>query len=304
MGLESLIDLASSQLRAGPAQPGAAVVVDGARIARPMPGLSLLQYAEPTALEATLYEPVICLILRGRKEVTLGDRTAAFGSGECLLVTHDLPVVSKVTDARPKAPYLALILSIDVTVLRGLYEDLAELDLRTDSGRSLDVFRADDALIESLTRYLRLADSPAEARVLGPLLLKELHYRLLAAPSGHMLRALLRHDSAASQVARAIGHIRRDFRQRIAIPTLARSLGMSQSSFHQHFKTVTSTTPLQYQKQLRLLEARRLLVSEGRSVSEAAYEVGYESPTQFSREYSRKFGAPPAGARVSRGWGP
>lgn len=295
MGLASLIEAASEQMHTCQIDSSKATHT-GSRMARLREGLLLLEHRWPTALEATLYEPVICLILRGRKEMTLGDRTVAFGAGECLLVTHDMPVVSQVTSARPDAPYLALVLSLDVTLLRSLYEDVPELSLQTAPARSLDVFAADAALLDSLARYLRLTTSPVEARVLGPLVLKEIHFRLLASPSGNMLRALLRHDSTASQVARAIRHIRRGFRERIAVPELARSLGMSQSSFHQHFKAVTETTPLQYQKELRLLEARRLLVSEGRSVSDAAYEVGYESPTQFSREYARKFGSPPSQA--------
>ena len=123
---------------------------------------------------------------------------------------------------------------------------------------------------------------------------REIHYRLLVAPFGGMLRRLIRHDSNASAIARAIGHIRGDIRSPIAIPDLARRVGMSASSFHKHFKTITSTTPLQYQKELRLLEARRLLKTGGASVTTVAYEVGYESPSQFSREYARKFGVPPS----------
>lgn len=143
-------------------------------------------------------------------------------------------------------------------------------------------------------RYLALADSPTDAKVLGPLTSKEIHYRLLMAPFGGMLRSLIRHDSNASTIARAIGHIRTNILEPIAIPDLARQCGMSVSSFHNHFKMITSTTPLQYQKELRLLEARRLLKAGGASVTTTAYGVGYESPSQFSREYTRKFGASPS----------
>ena len=143
-------------------------------------------------------------------------------------------------------------------------------------------------------RYLALADSPADAQVLSTLTSKEIHYRLLVAPFGGMLRSLIRHDSNASAIARAIRYIRDDIRSPITIPEIARRVGMSASSFHKHFKTITSTTPLQYQKELRLLEARRLLTTGGASVTTAAYDVGYESPSQFSREYARKFGVPPS----------
>jgi AraC-like DNA-binding protein len=149
-------------------------------------------------------------------------------------------------------------------------------------------------MLDAFRRYLALADAPADAKVLGPLISKEIHYRLLMAPFGGMLRSLIRHDSDASAIARAIGQIRSELRSPIAIPELARHVGMSVSSFHKHFKAITSTTPLQYQKDLRLLEARKLLKTPGTSVTTAAFDVGYESPSQFSREYTRKFGVTPS----------
>jgi len=177
---------------------------------------------------------------------------------------------------------------------RKLYDEVAESALNGKNARAAETHQADPGLLDALHRYLALADSPADAKVLGPLIAKEIHYRLLVAPFGGMLRRLIRHDSSASAIARAIGHIRGNMRSRIAIPDLARRVGMSVSAFHKHFKTVTSTTPLQYQKELRLLEARRLLRTGAASVSTAALEVGYESPSQFSREYARKFGLPPS----------
>jgi AraC-like DNA-binding protein len=258
--------------------------------AQPMDGLLLLRQSSPSSFEASLYEPVLCLILQGRKQVSIGEQTLSFGPGECLLVSHDLPVCSRIT----KAPYLALVLEVDVATVRKLYDEVAESALDSERARAAETHRADPGLLDALRRYLALADSPADAKVLGPLISKEIHYRLLVAPFGGMLRSLIRHDSNASAIARAIGHIRDDIRSPIAIPDLARRVGMSASSFHKHFKTITSTTPLQYQKELRLLEARRLLKTGGASVTTAAYDVGYESPNQFSREYARKFGVPPS----------
>ena len=255
-----------------------------------MDGLLLLRQDSPSAFEASLYEPVLCLILQGRKQVSIGEQTLSFGPGECLLVSHDLPVRSRIT----KAPYLALVFEVDVATIRKLYDEVAESALDSERARAAETHRADPGLLDALRRYLALADSPADAKVLGPLISKEIHYRLLVAPFGGMLRSLIRHDSNASAIARAIGHIRGDIRSPIAIPDLARRVGMSASSFHKHFKTITSTTPLQYQKELRLLEARRLLKTGGASVTTAAFEVGYESPSQFSREYARKFGVPPS----------
>ncbi len=287
MHLEGLIEQAD--LRIAAAQNGQA------QVAQPMDGLLLLRRDCPGAFDASLYEPVLCLILQGRKQVSTVDRTLSFGPGECLLVSHDLPVYSRIT----KAPYLALVFKVDVATIRKLYDEVAESVCDTRLARAAETHHADPGLLDALGRYLALADSPADAKVLGPLVSKEIHYRLLVAPFGGMLRSLIRHDSNASAIARAIGQIRGDLRAPIAVPDLARQVGMSASAFHKHFKTVTSTTPLQYQKELRLLEARRLLRTGGASVTAAAFDVGYESPSQFSREYSRKFGAPPSHDIVS-----
>lgn len=283
MHLEGLIELASRRLRA--TAPG-----KGRRAAQPMPGLVVLEQDAPSAIEGYVYEPVLCLILRGRKRVAVGDQSLSFGPGECLLVSHDLPVSSQIT----KAPYLALVFAVDLVVVRRLYDEVAGSALDAERPRAALTQRADAGLLDALRRYLALADAPVDAKVLGPLISKELHYRLLVAPFGGMLRTLLRHDSHASAIARAIGHIRGELRSPMAVPELARRVGMSASSFHKHFKTITSTTPLQYQKELRLLEARRLLETGAASVTTAAFDVGYESPSQFSREYARKFGVPPS----------
>jgi AraC-like DNA-binding protein len=258
--------------------------------AQPMDGLVLLRQHSPSPLEASLYEPVLCLILQGSKEVSIGAHSLSFGPGECLLVSHDLPVRSRVTSA----PYLALVFQVDVATIRKLYDEVADSALDSERAHAAETHRVDAGLLDALCRYVALADSPADAKVLGPLIAREIHYRLLMAPFGGMLRSLIRHDSNASAIARAIGHIRGDIRSPIAIPDLARRVGMSGSSFHKHFKTITSTTPLQYQKELRLLEARQLLKTGGASVTTAAYQVGYESSSQFSREYARKFGVPPS----------
>jgi AraC-like DNA-binding protein len=255
----------------------------------PRPGLHVLRQHAPSEFEATIYDPMLCLILQGRKEMTFGGRTYRLGAGECALVSHDLPILSRVREA----PYLVVLLSVDVDVLRSLYEDVGELAAQGE-GQALEVHRADAHLLDAARRYLAVAESEMDARVLASMLLREIHYRLLASPLGHMLRSLLRHDSHASTIARAIALLRRDFRAPMVVEKLARSVGMSVSSFHEHFKNVTSSSPLQYQKSLRLLEARRLLVAGSATVTTVAFEVGYESATQFSREYARKFGHPPS----------
>ncbi|MBP7586919.1 MAG: AraC family transcriptional regulator [Thermoanaerobaculia bacterium] len=286
MSLEGLVELAARHV---------SLAENGRQQAQPVDGLLLLRQSSPSSLEASLYEPVLCLILQGRKEIAVGEQTLSVGPGECLLVSNDLPVRSRIA----KAPYLALVLKVDIASIRKLYDEVAESALDSRLARAAVAHRADPGLLDALRRYLALAGSVADAKVLGPLVLKEIHYRLLVAPFGGMLRCLIRRDSGASAIARAIGHIRGNLRSPIAIPELARRVGMSASSFHKQFRTVTSTTPLQYQKELRLLEARRLLMTEGGSVTAVAYEVGYESTSQFSREYARKFGAPPSQERAA-----
>ena len=265
---------------------------EGYEVVRPVEGMALLRCAAPTPLDADLYEPVVCLILQGEKETIAGDVTVRPRAGQSLVVSHDLPIMSRITVARPDAPYLAIVLTLDVALLRSLYDEVGEV-AHEGAATSLALHEAGPRLMDVLGRYLALADDPLEAKVLLPHVRREVHFRLLMAPHGGMLRRLLRYDSHASSVASAIDHIREHFRGAIPAPELARVVGMSTSSLYKHFKQVTSTTPLQYQKELRLLEARKLLRAGAESVSNVAWDVGYESPNQFSREYSRKFGVSP-----------
>ena len=272
---------------------------DGVPVLTDLPGLVLLRHRKPTTFECTVYRPIMCLILQGSKETGMGGDVIRFGPGQSLIVSHDLPVVSRVTEASLSKPYLALVFAIDLGIVRSLYDKVGEDDLDDVGAAALNVGDTDDALVEALERYFNLLDHPVEARVLAPLVQQEIHFRLLMAPHGGMLRNLLRRDSHASRIARAIERIRRDYRVSMKTNELANEVGMSVSSFHEHFRAVTATTPLQYQKDLRLMEARRLIFEGEHSVSAAAYQVGYESPTQFSREYSRKFGIPPRADRTS-----
>ncbi len=223
----------------------------------------------------------------------IGQQSVRFSAGQSLIVCHELPVISRVTDASRERPYVALVFALDMGIVRSLYDEVSEADLAEEKARALNVRDSDAALIDALRRLFELEDRPVEARVMVPLLHREIHFRLLMAPHGGMLRQLLWRDSHASRIGKAIVHIRENCTAPLAMVDLARISGMSQSSFHKHFKSVTETTPLQYQKELRLLEARRQLQEGTGSVSSTAFAVGYESATQFSREYSRKFGVPP-----------
>ncbi|MDP3898847.1 MAG: AraC family transcriptional regulator N-terminal domain-containing protein, partial [Mesorhizobium sp.] len=197
-------------------------------------GLTVLRRESASDIEAVVYEPVMCLILQGRKETWIGDQFADLGPGDALLVSHDLPVQSRITRASPQEPYLAVILRLDLGLVRGLYEQLADLVLPETEGRSLAVGRAEPALLRALERYLDLLDAPLDAEVLGPATLREIHYRLLLSPAGTMLRSLLVMDSHASRVAKAIRRLRCEFRSPLTLPDLARTAGMSATSFHQH----------------------------------------------------------------------
>jgi AraC-like DNA-binding protein len=225
--------------------------------------------------------------------MNVGQQFVELREGDVLLVSHDLPVASKITQASTERPYQALIFSLDLSILRGLYEQVGEAVSHKDHATSLSASKADPAWIMPMVRYLELMNTPIDARVLGPMILKEIHYRLLLSPIGGMLRNLLSVDSHASRIAKSIQQIRAKFREPLVVGALAQVAGMSQSSFHEHFKNVTGTTPLQYQKDLRMIEARTLLERGVPSVSFAGFHVGYESVTQFSRDYSRKFGCSP-----------
>ncbi|WP_306113738.1 MULTISPECIES: AraC family transcriptional regulator [unclassified Roseovarius] len=259
-----------------------------------VPDLVAFCSTSTTTFEKTLYEPVVCLVLGGRKKARLGAQEIEYGAGDTAIVSHAVPVTAGVTVATPDAPYTALVVRIDLAMLRSLFNEIGDQALAPPPASPFEVAKPDAALVDAVSRLFRLSHDPLEARSLAPLVLREIHFRLLRASNGGMLRQLLRQESPASRVSRAIVEIRERFAEQITIPELASTAGMSQSAFHEHFKTLTSTTPLQYQKELRLLEARRLLTTGAKSVATAAFDVGYESPTQFSREYTRKFGVTPS----------
>jgi AraC-like DNA-binding protein len=262
-------------------------------------GFTLVRSRAPTALEPMLYSPILCLVLQGRKESFLGTVPVGFAAGQSLIVSFDMPTASRVTEASPRAPYVALALRLDLDLLRELTHEAGEAAIAGERARAIASGAADAPLVDAMGRLFGLVEQPFGQRVLLPLLLREIHFRLLLAPHGGMLRRLTRPDSHASRIARALARIRRDYAAPLRVAELAEVAGMSPSSFHEHFKAVTAATPLQYQKDLRLLEARRRLAGGGASVSGVAFAVGYESPTQFSREYARKFGAPPRMDRLS-----
>ena len=256
-------------------------------------GLVVTQSRSPTRLDATIYNPVVCLILQGAKELVLTERRVVCQQGQSVIVSHDTPVASRITNASHDDPYLAMVLRIDPAVLRSLIDDLGDADTDEPTSASIQVGDSDADLIDAMSRLFALRDRPRDSSMLAPLIVREIHYRLLEAEHGASLRGLVRRNGQAARISNAIAAIRSDLSEPLSVPELARQANMSASTFHQHFKAITETTPLQYQKQLRLLEARRLLSGGERSVSDAAHAVGYRSATQFSREYARTFGTSP-----------
>ena len=257
-------------------------------------GVYVARSRSQTVLEPALYAPLLCLVLQGQKETHSGTQAVSYGAGESLIVGHELPVVSQVTEASPETPYVAITVRLDMGIIRGLFDVVSEADIQEEQARPLGVGETESALFGAIERLFELVERPVQAKIMLPMLLREIHFRLLLARHGAMLRQLLERGSYADRIARIINRVKQNLTRRYSVSELAKAAGMSASSFHGHFKAITGMTPLQYQKNLRLLSARVLLVRGDHTVAQVAYEVGYESPTQFSREYSRKFGVPPS----------
>jgi len=257
-----------------------------------MPHLSLIRADAPSTPTPAVYEASLCLIAQGSKRVSIGEHSVVYDAAHYLLVSVELPLVGHVLDASPERPYLCCKIDLDAAILADLMASEGGGVARTDLP-VLGVYPADPDLIDAACRLVGLLDRPDTIRALAPLIEREILYRLLTGPHGPMLRHIATAGSHLNQVSRAIAAIRRRFDAPIRIDDVAAEAGMSSSSLHVHFKAITRMTPLEYQKQLRLQEARRLMLSEGATASTAGFAVGYESPSQFSREYRRLFGAPP-----------
>jgi AraC-like DNA-binding protein len=257
-----------------------------------MSHVSLIRADTPSIPTPAVYEASLCLIAQGSKRVSIGEHSLVYDAAHYLLVSVDLPLVGHVLDASPERPYLCCKIDLDPALLADLMVSEGDAVPRTDLP-VLGVYPSDPDLIDAACRLVGLLERPETIRALAPLIEREILYRLLTGPHGPMLRHVATAGSHLNQVSRAIAAIRRRFDAPIRIDDVAAEAGMSPSSLHAHFKAVTRMTPLEYQKQLRLQEARRLMLVGGATASTAGFAVGYESPSQFSREYRRLFGAPP-----------
>ncbi|EPJ80097.1 MAG: AraC family transcriptional regulator [Pseudomonas sp.] len=259
-----------------------------------IPRVAMVQGKIPEHMLAAVYDPMINLILQGSKAMTVGDRTLRYDPATYFVMSIELPAVGSVHPAASGEPYLAVSLTLDPTVLSTLLADLPKPTGRYENEAGFSVAAVTPELMDAWLRMLRLMDRPEDIAALAPVYEREILYRVLQGPHGWMLREIAAPDTAMARVSLAIQWIRRNFAETIRVETLAQRAAMSVSAFHRHFKAVTTLSPLQYQKRVRLLQARMLMVASARSVTNAALEVGYESATQFGRDYARIFGLPPA----------
>jgi len=259
-----------------------------------IPRVAMVQGAIPEHQLAAVYDPMINLILRGSKSMTVGGRIFHYDPATYFVMSVGLPAAGLVRPSDTGKPYLAVSLTLDAGMIANLLNDLPNTAKRRgDEENAFSVAAVTPELLDAWVRMLRLMKHASDIPALAPVYEREILYRVLQGPMGWMLRDIALPDSALARVNQAIQQIRRDYALPLRVEDLADSVAMSVSAFHRHFKSVTALSPVQYQKQIRLLNARMLLIASGFSVTAAAHEVGYQSPTQFSREYAREFGLAP-----------
>lgn len=268
------------------------VVEDGSIEAAP--GFFLYRCSSPTGPRYGVTEPSFCVIAQGGKEVLLGTGRYRYDASHYLLVSAELPVAGYIVDASREQPYLAVRLVLDPAVVTEVLIDAGLHASGTDDAiKVMAVSRLDENLLDAVVRVVRLLDSPADYGVIAPLVAREIIYRLSLGEQGGRLRQIAVRGGRAHRIAKAIELLRRNHKKPLGIPGLARQLGMSISGLHHHFKAATGMSPLQFQKQFRLQEARRLLLAGDVDAATAGYRVGYDDASHFSREYRRLFGEPP-----------
>lgn len=255
--------------------------------------LEIVRSSAPSEPVPGVYRPSLCYVLQGTKEVGISGRTFRYGVGQYLVSSVDLPVTGEIIEAMPSRPYLCLVVSLPPTLIYDVLQSTTrQIGAKVRSG--IYAGRAEPSLIDAVARLARCLDSSDDGAFLAPGILKEIIYRLLAGPFGAMIAEMGMAGSRTQRIARAVTHLKNHFTEPLRVAELAKLSGMSISTFHEHFRRITTMSPLQYQKLLRLQEARRLLVSDGAGAGDIGFRVGYQSPSQFSREYSRYFGRPPS----------
>jgi len=257
-------------------------------------GLSLVRWASVTPPTSYTHNPSICLIAQGKKRVLLGEESYVYDASHFLVSSVDLPIIANIMDATPDSPYLGVIMGLDLQVISELIaesEDLFSNDGQTQKGIAVGLLS--ESLLDAFVRLLRLLDERDNIKILAPIIQREILYRLLITEQGILLHQIVKAESRSYQISKAIEWLRKYFFKPFNVGELATYSGMSLSAFYTHFRLVTAMTPLQFQKKLRLNEARRLMLNENLDATATAFKVGYESPSQFSREYRRFFGESP-----------
>ena len=265
-----------------------------------LPGVSAGRRSFVNEPERCLYGPVIALLVGGRKRSVAGSEECDCGPGDCLVMGMDMPALFYVSEASPEEPCLGVALRLDARMLAELADNVDVFSSHGKERRAVSMIHADEAMIDAFLRMIRLLEFPQGAPFLAPLIIREIHYRALLSSAGWQLAQLCSEGSSSRQVVKAAAWLRENFRRPMNVEALARSVGMGVSTLHHHFRSVTAMSPLQYQKRLRLLEARRLMLVENCDAVSAGLAVGYESASQFSRDYWRLFGLPP-GRDAARG---
>jgi len=256
------------------------------------PGVFLGRASQPTELAPSLFNPTLCLIAQGSKQVLLGEEVFRYDPGHYLIATVDLPVICQVVEATKERPYLSFRMDFDAPLVASvMLESGIEIKEDETNVRAMNVSPTSADLLDAVVRLVRLLDAPSRNSFPASLIAREIVWRLLMEGQGTRLKYTSGGD--AQRISRAIKYLRENFDKPLRIESVARSVGMSASSFHHHFKAVTGMSPLQFQKQIRLQEARRLMLSEGLDAASAGFNVGYEDPSYFNREYKKLFGSPP-----------
>ncbi len=261
----------------------------------PISGLRFSLWTTPTPPTSYTHNPSICLIAQGRKRVLLGEESFIYDANHFLISSVDLPIIANIIEASEEQPYLGLIMELDLTEISQLIVD-SELAFTQSKEAQIGIAVGElsESLLDAFVRLAELLDEGQNIKILAPIIKREIFYRLLMSEQGTRLHQIVTAGSHSHQIAKAIDWLKNNFVKPLSVGDLASFTGMSKSSFYTHFRSMTSMTPLQFQKKLRLSEARRLMLTENLDAMAATFKVGYESPSQFSREYSRLFGAPPS----------
>ena len=273
-------------------------VVEG-RVGTPLDGVEVFRADAPTPIRCTIYDPCVIIVAQGRKRAILGGESFDYGPSKYLVLPLSMPVESHVFEATPERPFLSFAIRVDPAMLGQIVLDAGDIEpTGRESPRGIAVSDVDEALLDAAIRLVATLDSERDCRVLGPQIVREVLYRVLVGPQGRLLRGAGMQDGRLNQVGRALAVIHQEYGRTIEVPELARAAHMSESTFYEAFRDVTSRTPVQYIKEIRLNRARQIMLWEGVNAQRAASRVGYSSASQFSREFKRRFGRPPAKERA------